>query len=600
MDKVKEISKTKSLKPNTLNHQSTKDFKESVKKYIQTKRTLLSINGKNYEDKFLPVDIIESCFLDCYNVKYRDVVIPGMMDNTIRVFYYQDPIEKIYRPVHNNDMLNRQIRLISDNFGSRYNARQLLPQFISNLSGLDIEDRNLEPLNINPNYIRHFKNGIINIKTKEFFEIGSTNYTTFLNKYDFISKRRENFTPLTDNDKIYVELFERFLNDFTDGNEAEKLLVLQILFACIEGFGRYKYFLFSGQPGCGKSTLMRIATIMAGIGYVLEFNIDKFYDDNYINNLSETTALVKGDDLVKNADLKGDGLSKFKMLVDGNPTQVKVKFEPNKIVQTQAVWIQSMNDDLNIHEANEAITDRAVIFRVSGKNHRLATSEESRSISNMLDKLTGKLGKSNSNNRNIVNYDLRFAEVIIAYVISKVDYFEQFDIPSRMKADTERSIKEGNWAYSFGQYLKDEGFFDCEYIPYKVCQHENTQWLRENNPSMRQPSTRTLNKEMISVMKEFGFEQCETQLKLSTIKSWQFHEPIFNDNNGYDLGKPQSNISYWHNPNNKLTDDFVLNYLKQHDLLSKSEDDLTVKDLLVINYAVDKLDLKEYLDKVKI
>ena len=76
-------------------------------------------------------------------------------------------------------------------------------------------------------------------------------------------------------------------------------MLSQLCFSVIEGNGRERYFILSGQAGAGKSTFGNLLYSLAGKGHTITMNLDSISDPNAINNISSSTKLVLGDDLAK-------------------------------------------------------------------------------------------------------------------------------------------------------------------------------------------------------------------------------------------------------------------------------------------------------------
>lgn len=567
---------------------NTKDeFNKARKKIIAKKAVIYELDNINLKKKIIPTSYLVENYLNIYTVKCK--LREDESDDFV-TFFYRDPITSVYKPISFNNV-NSQLARISEDFSAIYDAKQSVDRFILNMQSLtdDKEKFGIEYIKQNPFHLRYFNNGIFDLKSKEFYPKHSDKFNELIYNYDFTSKHKHNYIPLNKANKLYIEIFNRFITDLANNDQNLKLLFMEILFACIEGYGRHVYFMMSGQPGCGKTTFGRFAMILAGLTNIIKFTLDKFKDDNYINKISPSTALVYGDDLMKNANLKGEALTKYKSLIDGNAVQVKVKFEPNKLIYSHAVWLQMMNDFINIHEVNEAIIDRTVMINIIGRNHRQAISQDEISFAQKLDELTGRIGTH--------NYE--FAESIITYIINEVEYFDKFTIPKHIKEQTEKTLKDGSWTYQFVEDLEARGLFENEIIPNKVLVEEFKKWLYENNSSMKMPSTRTLNKELVQVLKEKGFTQSKTQIRSSKLKSWQFNEFLFDDN-GYGIANIKNTFNYWVNSSNTLQDDIVENYLDKHNLLAKDYDEFTTKDFIIVDYAVNKLNLIEYADKVHI
>ena len=98
-----------------------------------------------------------------------------------------------------------------------------------------------------------------------------------------------------------------------------------------------------------------MCTALAGQKYTQLININRLGNSNAINSISSDTKLIVGDDLRTNAHIYDNTITNFKTLVDGNALSVDVKYEPNRIIKTNAVWLQMMTNSKNIRKYNKAI-----------------------------------------------------------------------------------------------------------------------------------------------------------------------------------------------------------------------------------------------------
>ena len=133
------------------------------------------------------------------------------------------------------------------------------------------------------------------IKRNNFILLGQK-YIELTDKYTFLNNPTFNYnqSPV---DKTKRDLYNAFINNLSGGNPEIRLLLEQGLYSIIEGNGRHKYFMISGDAGIGKSTLGHIMSALANEVNVKILNIDKLGRDNAINTISPETRLVIGDDL---------------------------------------------------------------------------------------------------------------------------------------------------------------------------------------------------------------------------------------------------------------------------------------------------------------
>lgn len=346
------------------------------------------------------------------------------------------------------------------------------------------------------NYILAY-NGIFDNKTKQFHSVGLKKYIELTDKYTFLNNPTFNYnqSPV---DKTKRDLYNAFINNLSGGNPEIRLLLEQGLYSIIEGNGRHKYFMISGDAGIGKSTLGHIMSALANEVNVKILNIDKLGRDNAINTISPETRLVIGDDLKNNAYLSDDAITNYKTLVDGNALSVEVKYELNRVIKTNATWVQMMNEPPRIYEAGEAITDRTIFIHLRGTNHRNETDEAAKEMAKRLDEYLGK------ENNGVV--DQEFIDEIASYLLDTIEPFDKFDIPEEIKQSTANMVNENNWVQQFINYATTVGLFDFNELKQTTIISCATLYLKENHPGMTIPNSRTIIREWKKAMEDVGYK----------------------------------------------------------------------------------------------
>ena len=146
-----------------------------------------------------------------------------------------------------------------------------------------------------PAELLNLANGILNLKTKVVYPIDSDDYLNFVKQYHFFKDTDIVYNETPQNIAKY-ELAKSYLRGLANGDEGKLTLFKEILFATIEGNGRHKYFMVSGDAGVGKSTFQIMCTALAGQEYTQIINVNKLDNPNSINNISSETKLIVGDD----------------------------------------------------------------------------------------------------------------------------------------------------------------------------------------------------------------------------------------------------------------------------------------------------------------
>ena len=346
-----------------------------------------------------------------------------------------------------------------------------------------------------PAELLNLANGILNLKTKVFYPIDSDDYLNFVKQYHFFKDTDIVYNETPQNIAKY-ELAKSYLQSLANGDEGKLTLFKEILFATIEGNGRHKYFMVSGDAGVGKSTFQIMCTALAGQEYTQIINVNKLDNPNSINNISSETKLIVGDDLKNNARLSDDAITSYKTLVDGNALSVEVKYEPNRIIKTNAVWMQMMNEAPKISESGDAITDRTIFIHLTGTNHRRDTDEVAKEMSYRLHKYLGRIDGE---------VDNEFISELASEILRTVPYFEEFTIPKNVEKDTNNMIYDNDWAYQFAEYAKEVGLFHFNGLRLSELISMVKQFIIDTNPSMKMPSSKLISKSITPYLEKNGF-----------------------------------------------------------------------------------------------
>ena len=509
------------------------------------------------------------------------VVKEHYIDNEIKHTYYIRDYNGHTYTLLSKTQLSKFLVLIRNALGCKgCNASKLYEPVLTFLDGLNEKRVDLTKYNQPPSYLILFINGIVDLKTKEFFELNSQQYNDILSKYHYITKPTHSYIVFNKQNKNKRDLGKILLNSLANDDKDLLLLLQQLCFAVIEGYGRKKYFFLSGQAGAGKSTFGNLLYSLAGQQYAVTMNLNKIGDPNAINRIAFDTKLVLGDDLSKNAKLVDDALTNYKTLVSGSALSVPVKYEPNRVIQTNAVWVQMMNDDPKIYEANEAIQDRTILIKIKGKNYRRESKldEAIAEIAKRLDEYIKPLG----------NCDTEFIDEFISEIIDQVEYFDKFTVTSEMEKETEQMINESNWAYNFVEDAKSRGLFNFSIIPTSHMSKFVKFHLMENNESMKLPSSQTINKELEPLMKQLGYKLSakDKTLTSSYIPKLEYNADFIQDEIYENINSLQKSTSrYWISNEPLITDEDITNFEENYMKLDYKK--INLKDKIIARYLID-------------
>lgn len=503
------------------------------------------------------------------------------------IWYIKNQDNNLY-DLFDIDSLKIYIRLIADYFDRQ--SRDLPRLAIKVMDELCTAATTKEKLKINDidakrftphpnNYILAY-NGIFDNKTKKFYPTHSKKYLELTNKYTFLNNPTFNYnqSPVSQTKR---NLYNSFIDNLTQGDEELRKLIEQALYSIIDGNGRHKYFMISGDPGIGKSTLGRIMWALANRANVKILSIDKLGRDNAINTLSPETRLVLGDDLKNNATISEDAITNYKVLVDGRALSVEVKFEPNRVIKTNATWVQMMNEPPRIYEMGEAITDRTIFIHLRGTNHRNETDKAAKEMAKRLDTY---LDRQDDN-----NIDQEFIDEIASRLLDTIEPFDEFDIPESIKQATKNMVGENNWMQQFINYGTEIGLFDFNELRQTTIISCVQLFLKENNPGMRMPSSRNIIKDWKKLMNGAGYEL--TKKTVRKLNLLDFNADIVSDFMFKDFVDAKVSSPVYARTHKFVTEDKLKKFKKLiHSDIYTSADDFNVSQLTMLYALIDSGD----------
>ena len=568
---------------NELKELNPKIFKQKIfgsdidyeKRFEFILKNYFVLNGKVVKTISAPevVDIL----LMLTNMVVKKHIING---ETAYTYYIRDYNGHTYIKLTKN-ILSKYLVMIRNALKCRgCDASKLYEPVLTYLNGVNKKRVGIAYYNQPPTHLKLFINGIVDLKSKEFFDLEHPRYNEIISTYHYITKPTNLYMVSANQNVNKRNLGKIMLQSLAGDDEGLLLLLQQLCFSVIEGYGRHKYFFLSGQAGAGKSTFGNLLYSLAGKEYAVTMNLDKIGNPNAINILSPDTKLILGDDLSKNAKLVDDALTNYKVLVSGNALSVPVKYEPNRIIETNGVWVQMMNDDPKIYEANEAMQDRTILLRIKGKNYRRERrlDEVVAEISKRLDEYIKPLG----------NCDNEFIDEFISEIIDQVEYFDDYTITKEMEAETEKMINESNWAYNFIEDAKERNLFNFSIIPTSHMSKFVKFYLSENNESMMMPSSQTINKELEPLMKQLGYKLSGKNETFRTD-----YIPKLEYNQEFIEGEIYENIKlskrgtsrYWISDKPIITDKDITNFEENYMKLNYKK--ISLKDKIIAKFLID-------------
>ena len=314
-------------------------------------------------------------------------------------------------------------------------------------------------------YLITKNNQILDLETKEVETIDE-----FRLKYDCLSTSNVeiiDYSKQSIEDRtqssVYRQIIERVMKDWSGNDKEKEYLLWQIMYSVLQNDNHGKFIVIKGPGGNGKSTYMTILSRLVGSKHVIHTNIHQFGDPNSINEINMSTRLIIGDDAATNHKISDVALSNLKSMITSNPISVNVKYEKNRIIQTNGVFIQGTNTDISFYENNPALQSRMIVFDWSTTDYRSIRSDLTFDLDDLIDKQD-------------------FINELFMLCLEKVDYFKEFNIPISVKESTNAMIESNDTIKQFLDDITEEinGFHT---IPLKLLYHRFCLWFKEMNPS---------------------------------------------------------------------------------------------------------------------
>lgn len=476
---VEKIKKERSFK-------SYNDMIKSIRKQIKlisTKKSLDVIPDYDPSKSIkATVSLLSESILSTCDVA---ILTSGLYDSTL---FIQNPTTGLM-----TSSLEFIKKILVDLSSNQINDAKLEINDISKTANQVLEkmkfDSSVRQLNELPKQYIIGKNDIVfDIKNQTLLMFDEIKY-----KYDILNKNNSSILIdhlLSNEDKqkilIYENIIQRVMKDWSEHDETTETLLWEIIFSVLQNDNHEKYIVIKGPGGNGKSTFMHLLSIFAGHESTQYINIHQFGDPNAINTISMNTKVVIGDDAATNHKISDHALSNLKSIISGQPISVPVKYAENRLIKTNAVFIQGTNTDLNFYENNPAVKSRLVVVPWTNTNFRdEKPSDITFDLSSLLD-------------------DDLFISTWLSLTLDKIKPFDKYTIPSNVEELT-TSMLESNDILS--QFLDDiiPEINLYPIIPLNPLYDNFTRFSKMMNPSSGLMKFQTFTKSIKEKIKQYGF-----------------------------------------------------------------------------------------------
>lgn len=555
-DPIEDIRKFKS------DDEQNKAFIDNIKREVQAK--LLLSNGKsskftNHELLLMMVKHLHlKALVEKNNLNHSTV-------NTFMILDVNNPIG-IWKPfdVEKYVVILSTVIEIAD-------ISRTTSDIIKRLRNITPDLLNIETINLPPQGLIIAPNCIVNLKTLE-----QANDRFAFGNYDFIYSNKFNILPKDLVDPFMYEVVKRIHNDWTQDNDDAKTYLKQLEFAALEGYGRKVYHLLKGDGGNGKSTFLNILEQLAGPTYTVKLDLQNIMRDNSLANILSNNKLVIGHDMSTNSRVSHDMLSRFKEFTLGEPFQIEVKYQPNKLCKTLGLKVQNTNSDVAFLENSQAIKRRLIVFNWTNEDFsKLSTGF----LNFNLDELVGTMGKP----------DPKFYEALIAYMFDDITYFDKFIQLKESEDYKNEMIANADQVYRFLVWMEEQDLMLMVKYPINALYQMYVGWMKDENQGSAPLKRRGFTDRLAKLVDQFGYEFVNERRKISSFSLKDFNIDLINKlyfNNSLKYNKYE-NTTYIQKKKEEISLEDINEFRSNLDTI-QSSNELNFRELIMLYYLVDK------------
>lgn len=555
-DPIEDIRKFKS------DDEQNKAFIDNIKREVQTKLLLSSGKSSKFTNHELLLMMVKylnlKVLVEKDNLKHTTV-------NTFMILDVNNPIG-IWKPFN----VEKYVVILSTVVDIADIGRTT-SDIIKRLQHVDPDLLNIEKINLPPQGLIIAPNCIVNLKILE-----QANDRFAYGDYDFIYSNKFNILPKNLVDPFMYEVVKRIHNDWTENNDEAKMYLKQLEFAALEGYGRKVYHLLKGDGGNGKSTFLNILEQLAGPAYTVKLDLQNLMKDNSLTHISSNNKLVIGHDMSTNSRISHDMLSRFKEFTLGEPFQIEVKYQPNRLCKTLGLKVQNTNSDVAFFENSQAIKRRLIVFNWTNEDFsKLSTGF----LNFNLDELVGTMDKP----------DPKFYEALIAYMFEGITYFDQFIQLKESEEYKNEMVANADQVYRFLVWMEEQDLMLMVKYPTNALYQMYVGWMKEENPGSAPLKRRGFTDRLIKLVGQFGYEYVNERKKISSFSLKDFNIELINKlyfNNTLKYNKYE-NTTYIQKKKEEISLQDINEFRLTLDNI-QSSGELNFRELIMLYYLVDK------------
>lgn len=333
------------------------------------------------DEKRLNASNVVNLLVDFTKIVYKKYNIDG---KTEYKFFIRQFDKTIYQPL-TKSLLSFYIVMIDKSINIEgCDASKLYKPVLKQLISL-ADNNKIDELNQPPTHLFLLKNGLYNLKSKQFFNKNDEIYNETISKYHYTDKPVHTYIPPENRDKKNYNSYQNLIDYLSNNDDILKQNLKQIMFATIEGYGRHKYLFFAWKRISKQSLFGELLSLLAG---QTNFMIANLNDIKFSNYILKDPHLILCDYIYKNTRLSNKVINHFDMINKYNSVYIQIITEKPKFYEKFKNDIILVNFDYN--KSN---------FKYSKNNFKYNLNE--------------------NNN---------FWNEVVSEIINTVDYFEEFNI----------------------------------------------------------------------------------------------------------------------------------------------------------------------------
>ena len=333
------------------------------------------------DEKKLNASNVVNLLVDFTKIVYKKYTIN---DKTEYKFFIRQFDKTIYLPF-TKTLLSFYIVMIRNATNiNNCDASKLYKPVLKQLISL-ANDNKIDELNQPPTHLFLLKNGLYNLKSKQFFNKNDEIYNETISKYHYTDEPVHTYISPENRDGKNYNFYQDLIDYLSNGDNILKQSLKQIMFATIEGYGRHKYLFLAGEHIIKQSLFSQLLFLLAGDLNFTRVNLNNI---KFFKAISNDFHLILGDYIYEDTRLSNKVMKNFDMISKYNPVFIQ-------IMTKKPAFYEILKNNIILVNFNKSKKDTEVELNLN-------TIES--------------------------NMTKQFINEVISEIIDSVDYFDEFNI----------------------------------------------------------------------------------------------------------------------------------------------------------------------------